>query len=515
MKGKLQAKNQTVIKSENSIHKLNKEFNKAFYNTEIGSKSKSKLTNTPKCSMKDILSDNLQNNNFDLTKSSKNLIKKKQSETDFNPKYNSITVSDIKNKMNKQSAYCFNKKINSTETNLDNNEYYSTTGESNPSIPKSANASIKVADFKFTKPSKVKVSEDLFEDLNHKEKRIKSMYPELSKEEIKLLMKSKETNKVGVFTRNSTSNLCADHLNQLAKSKQQEEKSTFSTKTKRLMDNGSNIFNCEVKQSLNKKFFEKMEVNKQKEENNVVQSRKNVFDRPSISNNKKTEIRAKSAKERKIETLTSSIFIDESKNFAKITALNIKSKADNTKTVEVSDKENKEKVEKLIRSKSQFFKSSKQNSVLQNVSYLQGSKFIQNAICKIEAGNTLEKHYNITNIKDSTSSKEIKQKLAMKGIHVSKIDYKYNLLQNNDVNSMTISLRTNPNDNNVLALKKFFIGSKISELTIDEKPFLKKPKTDIISGKLNFLDTKLSEKYKNKDLESTRNKDAPVYKLTR
>lgn len=596
---------ETKVKTENNILNLQKESNK-LYNIEPKERTRAKSIYRPKDSMGDILTESSTFTTRDNVKmkmkkvlSSRNLIRKKQMETNFKPDYNKFTVNDIKDKITKTSAVCVGKndktlsKTNYKKENNNINDLNSvTTAENSCMNSNNYNASNNNDDFSKTmthhrmsksnvfstisnninnkgtvsknnnnknttftndKASNNKEKESLFNELNPKERRIKSIYPDLSGEEVKLLLKSKKVlGTSSIYNKNSI-----EESNKTKSYANHNKTKTFidpkSAKTQRVMQNSSNIFNNSLKQSLNKTHFEKMKNNNElnRDANDLKKSTfknncntkpsKNTFNKLISKNNEisndrlknkeiKTTLRAKSARERKIEELTSNIIIGDNAKKTNIATVNTNSKGsllkskskinltnsninnNNKDNNKLSDKEN---AKTLIRSKTQFFKTTKQNSIYQNLSSQQGTKFLENTISKISQNNTVVKHFLIKNIKLQKSEKEIKNKLAAQGIHVAKMNINYDIVKNSDIDSVEISLRTNPKTNNLKFLKGEFAGSVIKETFISDKPFLAKKKCDIISGKLDMLDTKLSQKYGKRDLEGTRNQENKVNKLDR
>ena len=126
--------------------------------------------------------------------------------------------------------------------------------------------------------------------------------------------------------------------------------------------------------------------------------------------------------------------------------------------------------------------------------------------------NDVERIYKINGITNLTTDKDIKMELALKGIHASKIKMPYDLLKDNvSIKKLELTLRTNKKDNNIPMLKDFFNTKYIEETFIDEKPFLKKPKTaDLCPLKMDIFDTKLSDKIGKRDLVTTKHNHIKV-----
>ena len=230
-------------------------------------------------------------------------------------------------------------------------------------------------------------------------------------------------------------------------------------------------------------------------------------------NTEKTHQRAKSAWDRKQDQFKSTIKLGDFTGTTTLMTNICKIKTSDKKSLlQTTNFDNeKENIKELVRNKTAF-KSSKINAINHSTSVLQGGKFIEKALQRSSMNNDVERIYKINGITNLTTDKDIKMELALKGIHASKIKMPYDLLKDNvSIKKLELTLRTNKKDNNIPMLKDFFNTKYIEETFIDEKPFLKKPKTaDLCPLKMDIFDTKLSDKIGKRDLVTTKHNHIKV-----
>lgn len=499
----------TILSEHNKMKDQNNFLNKSM--------NRSKSQHTPKDNMKEVLNEvskilyttsnlNTKDMNLKRNKSMKSL-----NNNEMEPKYNQININDIKNKMTKQSFNLNRIKdsslfLGTTEQSVNSERKSFANLNRNASTKKLNNAKVESEVLKntITIPSKEvqKLKSQFFENLDHKERKLKSIYPNLSIEEIKKLAKRDTQDKQIV-------NEEADNKN------------------KKLNELNSNIFNAPekkftIKTPLNKpskkdtktptpKLINIDSLKKNKSIKKIKEDKMKLQDSKNYDPKKQSRNRPKSARERKEEEFTSNVIIGDAATldkrvFQQGKIIRARSKYEKK---HLSFDEEKENAQNLINTN---VDSNRKTSLMNNLSAFQGKNFIEKAYNRIEQNNTVERHF-IINSSNELSEKEIKQKLANKGIHLSKIDFKWNITTNNGVNSCKISLRTNPEEDAAKILKSNLKLKDVQETFIEDKPFLKKPKSDLIPSGMSILDTKLNQKLMKREVESTTNKEEKVFQF--
>lgn len=372
-----------------------------------------------------------KDNMTDCLKSPESVIikQKKEYATDFRPKWDKNTVKTNQYKNDIQSFSCVGSENLKKETK---------------------------AEKKQIREKDKKVSS---EDFNPKQAKLKSIYPELSKSELKLLIQKTE------------------------KPEKSAEIANQNLKVKTQAQLESNIFNSKLKQSKNDKFIDEFaetinkpskadQQAKSKNEPCVTEPSKLVKVTFPPKNANKDE-RPKSTRERRLNDLESNLF-----NYDK-TKLTSEQRNNSFRRKPESDHPLFEK-----------FTECQPPNAPSNRSVKQSTDFC-------------EKHY-IIQTQTSLRETEIRRLLQKNGLHVSNLNINYDIINNEGLNSVEVKLRSEKLGKNEKMLSQLFNSSKVKEIIKPEKPFLLKPKSDLISGTLNILDTQMSYRYKTRDLETTK-----------
>ena len=103
---------------------------------------------------------------------------------------------------------------------------------------------------------------------------------------------------------------------------------------------------------------------------------------------------------------------------------------------------------------------------------------------------------------------EIKRILSKKGLHVSSFVICYDIINNEGLKKVEVKIRADRDTKNENTLCEVFQSKAVIEKIEPEKPFLMKPKSDLISGSINLMDTQMSLKYKNKNLETSKTEES-------
>ncbi len=301
--------------------------------------------------------------------------------TSFKPKYNDVSTKNISHKNNAQSFSCFG-----------NTSLSKVNKESNSTRPKPEN----------------QAKGSHLSELNHKERGLKSLYPDLSKEEIKLLANRDIRDENAI-------------------------KENRLYKTAKQFD--SNIFNNQEKENLNKNFIKLPKTPKKEEKLIEKKDPKAAKAKRETKYEKETKERAKSAIERKRDELYKS-------NLFNIESTSIKDK-DSTK-VSIKKKKESSFVE-LMESQPKVISQNK---------------------------NLIEKSYSISWISlENIKEKELKSALLKIGIHVTKLSYKYDLVSNKTLNNqLVISVREERlKTNHSQKIKNIIPEALVQEIEIKEK----------------------------------------------
>lgn len=300
-------------------------------------------------------------------------------------------------------------------------------------------------------------------DLNPKETKLKSIYPEISISELKLLCRKAIKSEVEASNQES---------NVKVKSQIQSEAKRFNINLK--SPKGKKIVNNEAIEN----------VGKQNQERNVYNENLCIRSRPDKNINiNKDKGRPKSTRDIKSNELASNIF-------------------------------HIEKSQELKRTNS-FRKKAELNTFFEKFSEHQPT---QNSTRQLQPNSEqCEKKY-VIKTQLGLKETEIKRILSKKGLHVSSLVVDYNIISNEGFKKVEVNLRTNKEGNNISMLSNIFQCKDVKEKVQPDKPFLLKPKSDLISGSISMLDTKMSIKYRNKNLEASKtvenNKPADYSKLT-
>lgn len=408
-------------------------------------------------------------------------LRKRPVNSDFNPKYNDIEINTIKSKNDNQTVNCLG----------DDAEIPVTTEQSN------------------NKAKSVTRKKDAFEgNLTAQERRIKSIHPDWSIEQIREL--SQKTNNKE-HKRSNTDKILLSEGN-TAKAKNQKELS-------------SNIFHSELKKSLNEEVIQNvLSKGISTEPPKPKEFKKDYPTQPKPTRvtlqQRDNTLRSKSAKLRKDENLSSSIFTldepiiekkDDKKSTNQTNKLAIKGKTADTKSM-VSAKSTRNK--SISGKKTDFINNFSEFNNESQIS-TKSTMEVRKAKPKPTPINTdyIEKHYIVKTIVEYKDF-EIKQILREQGMHLASLNIEHNILLNSTSNRIDISLRTNKNQKNEKALAKCFKGATVEEKIIKEKPFLTKPKSDLIGTTISQFDTKMGLKLKNKNLEPSRSNLNQTRKLS-
>lgn len=367
-------------------------------------RSKSKPSTKPKESI------------YECLQSPVSVIAKNKEVSNFVPKYNNNTRNSIKQKNDAQTFSC-----------VGNNTVNACPQTATEVVPQS---------IVIRKRNKSEF------ELNPKEMKLKSIYPDMSVEEIRLLTKNRET----------------EALNLKASSNGIKEKddNIHKVKVQKLLE--SNIFNNKQKSILNEKQIHKLREEQSNPKKKVEEIQKPNYNRRALTPKKpaiEEQVRPKSGKDRRIEELTKTNIFNVVKEEKTVPSEPIFRRKPDENT--------------LIDKFSEFNTNSSVNPLKQSHKALPKSSNDYTAKCYI-----VKTHLTL-------KEEEVKRLLTKEGLHVTQIKSDFNILSNDKLNDIEITIRSEPKQNDERILGKLFKSSDVLAKAQQTK-INAKPKSDLIGG---------------------------------